>query len=184
MYRTDDALSFELLLLDRMTSDYVTSTLREIGLSPAEAALIRKRCRLRIPEQLGSSVATYASLLGPEATQKGSGCMLELLPESVAHSFRLVLWPHLFWVVHSDPAGRSLAVGFQNQVDLEFEDLDPSLVRVGLWTRFELERLADSHEIYDGWDEEVVVRFAFGKHHYEGKFVFGLLQRWKRILTP
>jgi hypothetical protein len=100
---------------------------------------------------------------------------------STVHRFLLMLWPHLYWVVNRDPHGKSWGVGFQNQAVLGFHRLDPSLVRAGVWTRAALERVADQHELYDGWDEEAVIRFHFGAHRYEGRFIFGLLLSWRRL---
>ena len=177
-----NGLSFELLLLDRMSEAYKASALREIGLTPTEAARIREQCTLKLPEQLDSDLTTYATLVGTEVKKERlSHEVPEVFAGSRAHYFLLMLWPHLYWVVNSRPDGQSWGVGFQNQAALRFDEVDPCAVRVGLWTRTALERIADHHELYDGWDEQIVIRFTFGQRRYEGSFVFGLLQDWREL---
>jgi len=177
-----NSLSFELRLLERMSERYASSILQEIGIAAADAARIRAQCSLKLPEQLDSDVATYASLLGkPVKSQPLGDDVPEVFAGSTANYFVLLLWPHLYWAVNTRPDGRAWGVGFCNQVALDFEQIEPSLIRKGLWTRSALEHIADNHELYDGWDEQALIRFAFGSHRYEGNFVFGLLQDWRKL---
>lgn len=174
-------LSFELLLLNTMSEAYRASVLREIMLTEAEASKIRAQCQLKLPAEVGSDLVTYIRILGPEVENTAGYRMSGALAGSTAHCFILTLWPHLFWVVHRRPDGTSWEVGFQNQAVIDFKEVEPSTVRVGLWTRTTLEHIADRSEVYDGWDEQVVVRFDFGDRRYEGEFVFGLLQEWRQL---
>jgi hypothetical protein len=175
-------LSFELCLLERMSDSYASSTLQEIGIAEAEAARIRAKCPLKLPEQLDSDLATYASLLGsPVRNQSLGNDVPEVFAGSVTNYFILPLWPHLYWTVNTRPDGRSWGMGFRNQIELYFNPIDPTVIRKGLWTRSALENVADHHELYDGWDEQAVIRFGFGSDRYEGNFVFGLLQDWRKL---
>jgi hypothetical protein len=177
-----DSLSFELRVLERMSEAYAADLLEEIGLTKAKAAEIRAQCPLSLPEQLDSDLDTYSGLLGPAVKSESLGNDVPaVFSGSVANNFLLTLWPHLYWTVNTRPDGRSWGVGFRNQVALDFEQIDASMIRRGVWTRSALEELADQHELYDGWDERVLVRFSFGVRVYAGTFVFGLLQDWKRL---
>jgi hypothetical protein len=177
-----NSLSFELRLLERMSERYASSTLQEIGLAEAEAARIRAQCPLKLPEQLDSDVTIYTSLLGkPVQSQSLGNDVPEVFAGSTANYFVLPLWPHLYWAVNTRPDGRAWGVGFRNQAALDFEQIEPSVIRKGLWTRSALEHIADHHELYDGWDEQALIRFDFGNHRYEGDFVFGLLQGWRKL---
>lgn len=175
-------LGLELRLLERMSDRYAKSILREVGLDEADAVQIRAQCQLKLPEQLDSDVAIYTSLLGAAVKSRSLGDDVpELFAGSTANDFLLTLWPHLYWTVNTRPDGQSWGVGFRNQVALNFKSIDPSIIRRGVWTRSALEHLADHHELHDGWDEQVQIRFAFDGATYEGSFVFGLLQDWRRI---
>ena len=177
-----DRFSFELLLLERMSKEYRASVLRQIGLASADAARIRASCPLLAPWQLGNDLTTYLNILGAEVPRHHVGYWSsEELAGSRPHCFLLALWPHLFWVLHEDQDGSWSEVGFRNQTLLNFQHLDPATVRVGLWTRAALRRLADGHALHDGWNEQVTERFTFGSQRYEGQFVYGLLQEWSRI---
>ena len=172
-------LNFELLLLDRMSRDYKLSILHEIGLTEAEAKQLREKCSLKYPGLAESDAATFRNILGSEIPRGHITCgNVELPAGCSAHYFLLMLWPHLFWVVQQCKDATSCEIGFENQTDLSFLQFDPRLVRVGLWTRGALEKIADRHELCDGWDEEVVIQFAFGSRLFKGTFVFGLLQEW------
>jgi len=165
-----------------MSKVYRESVLHEIGLADADAGAARAQCALNISDLSKIDLATYGRVLGAEVK---SAPLIDDVAEafvgSTAYYFLLVLWPHLYWIVNRAPGGGTWGIGFRNQVDLRFERFEPSLVRVGLWTRNSLEKLADDHEIYDGWDEEVIVRFRFGPRRYEGTFTFGLLQNWRAL---
>jgi hypothetical protein len=175
-------LSFELSLLGQMSETYQASVLREIGLTEAEAIEIRRRSPLKVPEQLDSALEAYADLLGLEVKSEPLGHSVpEPFAGSTAHSFSLMLWPHLYWVVNRRPDGRSWGASFQNQAPIGFAQMDGAMVRVGLWTRMALERVAEHHELYDGWDDYVVIRFVLGGRRCEGTFVFGLLQEWRKL---
>jgi hypothetical protein len=169
------SLSFELVLLDRMSRDYKLSVLHEIGLTEAAAAELQKGCRSQYPALAASDLANYQKLLGPEIPR-------DKVPGCNAHYFLLMLWPHLFLVIEELEKGGPCAIGFENQAVPVFQAFDPGTIRAGLWTRRALEQIADRHQLHDGWDEEVVVRFAFGDRLFEGKFVFGLLQEWRSVL--
>jgi hypothetical protein len=169
-----NSLSFELVLLDRMSRDYKRSVLHEIGLTEAEAAELQKECTLKYPALAASDLANYRKLLGPEVPGNDlTGCN--------AHYFLLMLWPHLFLVLEEFEKGGPCAIGFENQAIPIFQAFDPRTIRAGLWTRRALEQIADRHQLHDGWDEEVVVRFSFGDRLFEGIFVFGLLQEWRPV---
>lgn len=177
-----NSLSFEFALLARMSPNYAKAVLEQTGYSAETAKQLAAMCALELPGQLTSDVETYAGLLGPEVPESHVGYEVPAaLSGSTAHCFQLMLWPHLFWVVHRRPDGGCWSVGFQNQTVVAIRELEPSAVRVGLWSRTTLQLLADSHELYDGWDEHAVVRFAFGKERYEGNFHFGLLDDWKLL---
>ncbi len=178
-----NSLSFELRALERMSEAYVSAVLDDIGFTREEAMEISAQCPLRLPAQLDSGLEVYTSLLGPAARSaplEDDG-VPGVFAGSVAHDFLLTLWPHLYWRVQSRPDGRSWGVGFRNQVALRFEQINTSIVRRGVWTRVALEELADQYELHDGWDEQAIVRFAFGARRYEGTFVFGLLQEWTSL---
>ena len=175
-------LAFELRLLDRMSKGYAAATLHEVGLSEAEAASIRARCTLKLPAQLDSDLDVYKSLLGePVETRPVGIAVPQVFAGSTVNYFLLTVWPHLYWAVNRRPDGQSWGVGFCNQASLKFVDLDPSIIRRGIWTRSAVESIADRHELYDGWDEQALIRFHFSDRCYEGNFVFGLLQDWQRI---
>jgi hypothetical protein len=55
------------------------------------------------------------------------------------------------------------------------------MVRAGVWTRSALGPLADDSITEEGWDEEVIVRFRFGKRMFRGTFVLSLLQEWRAL---
>ena len=168
------SLNFELVLLERMFRDYKLSVLHDIGITEAEAAGLQKESTLKYPALASSDLASYRKLLGPEVTR-------ESLTGSSAHYFTLMLWPHLFWVLEESGESGPCAIGFENQVVPVFQAFDPRTIRAGLWTRRALEQIADRHQLHDGWDEEVVVRFTFGEILFEGTFVFGLLQEWRPV---
>jgi hypothetical protein len=177
-----NSLPFELNVLGRMSERYASITLQEIGLTEADAARIRQQCSLKLPEHLDSDVGAYVRLLGdPVRTEPLGKDIPEVFAGSTSNYFVLSLWPHLYWTVNTCPHGRSWDVGFRNQISFDFEQIDPAVIRVGLWTRSALEHLADHHELYDGWDERVAIRFDFGEHRYEGTFVLGLLQHWQKL---
>jgi hypothetical protein len=168
------SLSFELVLLDRMSRDYKLAVLREIGLTEAEAAELQKKSALNYSDLAASDLATYRKILGPEVPR-------DQLTGRSAYYFSLMLWPHLFLVLEEFENGSPCAIGFENQAALRFQAFDPRTIRAGLWTRRALEQIADRHESHDGWDEEVVIRFAFGDRLFEGTFVFGVLQEWRSV---
>lgn len=178
---TSTALGFELSLLHCMSRPYEVAVLGELGLKPEEVERVRSQCPMQMPAQLDSPVGAYVAILGQPHRSEALPNAPEPFSGSTAYSFILALWPHLYWVVNEGPAGRSWGVGFQNQADLRFRDFDPALVRPGLWTRSVLERLAERHELHDGWDDHVVERFTFGGRPYEGSFALGLLQQWRAL---
>ncbi len=154
--------------------EYKLSVLREIGLAEADAAELQKESTLQYPSLAASDLANYQKLLGPEVPRDN-------VTGSTAHYFLLMLWPHLFLVLEEIEKGSPCAIGFENQAVMTFQAFDPRTIRAGLWTRRALEQIADRHQLYDGWDEEVVVRFTFGDRLFEGTFVFGLLQDWRPV---
>jgi hypothetical protein len=126
-------------------------------------------------------LTAYSNLLGDEVESRIVGNLPEPFAGSTAHYFLLMLWPHLYWVVHSKPDGTTWGPEFQNQANLRYRALEPSVIRPGVWTRKTLESLADSYDLHDGWDERVIVRFGIRERRYEGVFVLGLLQEWREI---
>lgn len=165
-----------------MSEGYASFSLQEIGLNDAEAAGIRAQCPINLPQQLDSDLATYVILLGkPVKSESLGNDVPDVFAGSTINYFMLPLWPHLYWTVNTHPGQGSWGVGFHNQAAIEFENIDPSVIRRGIWTRSALEHIADSHDLYDGWDEQAVIRFAFGDDRYEGNFVFGLLQDWRKL---
>ena len=174
-----NSLSFELVLLDRMSSVYKMNALLEMGLTEAEAKQLRDTCVLKYPDLAASNLETFRRILGPETP--GNNQLVanrERRPGCTPHHFVLMIWPHLFFVVEEFHGANSCGIGFENQAAIRAQTFDPRAVRGGIWTRRALEMLADRHEVRDGWDEEVVVRFAFGDRMFEGRFVLGLLQEW------
>lgn len=175
------AMSFQFLLLNRMSASYRAAVLSEVGISETEAARIRRTCKFRIPQELGSDLLRYTDLLGPPLTSEQSGPNVPpALSGCTAHQFGMPLWPHLYWTVHSGPDGSTSEVGFRNQVEQSLS-CDPSLVRRGVWTRSALESVASRVEVHDGWDEEVVLRLELAGGVYQASFMFGLLQDWRQV---
>ena len=176
------SLGFELSLLECMSPEYRDSVLQELAINDGEAAKIRSSCKIKLPEQIHSGLQIYTEILGEEIpSERLNYTIPNDLSGSSAHSFLLMLWPHLLWVVHRRPGGDCWEVGFQNQTVIEIENFDPSMVRIGLWTRRALQALSDEFNVRDGWDERISICFVFGQEHYEGTFSFGLLDRWSRI---
>jgi len=172
---------FEFLLLEHMTPTYREATLRALGMPPDQIAAHRKQCSLLLPDQLDSDVTVYEQLLGPPAKQEPCKDLPSQFAGSVAYLFVLMLWPDLFWVVHRRPDGGSWGVGFRNQHNRPPRSFDPSLVRPGLWTRELLQRVAPTWTLHDGWNEKLAIRFSIDDGLYEGLFVLGLLQEWRRV---
>jgi len=176
-------LAFELSLLNLMDEEVRLDTLKRIGLDVSDMLRGKEASDLRLPDRAASPVGAYVDVLGPEALvrklhQSEAG---DFAP-SDAHCFSLSLWPHLYWVVNRAADGQSWGVGFQHQGRVMLEELEPDHIQPVLWTRDALHSLADSHVMFDGWEESVVERFRFGPREYEGAFVFGLLQRWTRVV--
>jgi hypothetical protein len=175
-------LAFELSLLHLMEEKVRVDTLRRVSLGDSDMLRGKEASALRLPAEAASPVGAYVKVLGREA-------LVRKLPESEigdfapsdAHCFSLSLWPHLYWVVNRDNDDRSWGVGFQNQGKIMLDEFDPDHVQPVLWTRDAIHSVADDHTIFDGWEERIVERLQFGPREYEGAFVFGLLQRWKRI---
>lgn len=175
-------LNFEFKLLARMMQHYRFDVLRDLGMSDDETTHIEASCDFQIPQHLGSPIEKYRELIGPEVQIRQLGQDIpEVFRGSTEHLFLLMLWPHLYWVVNRQPNGQTWGAGFQNQAILDFPRLDPSIIRVGVWTRAAIEQLADRYKLYDGWDEEIVVHFTFKDQHYQGKFILGLLQDWQKL---
>ena len=175
-------LSFELLLLSKMPESFSATVLAELSMSREEAARHADACGLTIPDALLEPPSTFVRLLGAPAKvgALSAGAPPELLG-SPAQFFHLDLWPHLNWAVSDEPSGEvKFGAIFLNQTEIHLEDLDPSLIRVGLWTLSTLRKAADSHALKDGWDERVVVEFRFGDRKYLGTFTFDLLNEWRR----
>lgn len=175
------ALSFQLLLLSRMSASYRDAVLGDIGMSETEAARIHRTCSLRLPQQLDSDLATYTALLGQPVKSEKLANVPAVFSGSTAHHFVMPLWPHLYWTVNSRPDGASWGVGFRNQVEPGSVSCDPSIVRRGVWTRSALESIAARADVHDGWDEEVVLRLELAGGVYEASFIFGLLQDWRPV---
>lgn len=175
-------LAFELSLLDLMDGEVRLNTLKRIGLDASDVLRAKKESDLRLPEQSGSPVGAYVKVLGPQALVRE---LLETeagdFAPSDAHYFSLSLWPHLYWVVNRSTDGRSWGVGFQHQGRILLNELEPDNIQPLLWTRDAIHSVADDHTIFDGWEESIVERLHFGSREYEGAFVFGLLQRWRRV---
>jgi hypothetical protein len=175
-------LGFEFGILEKMSPGYRDAVTNSVGLDVSEIAVFKADCPLKLPEQLASSVEVYAGFLGnPFSGLKVGYEVPAELGDSQAICFSLTLWPHLLWVVHQQPNGRCWEVGFQQALPKLGTDLEPAVVRPGIWTRSTLQRLSDKHELYDGWDEHAVVRFEFGTRCYEGTFTFGLLDSWRKL---
>jgi hypothetical protein len=165
-----------------MSEAYRTSVLTELGLSDADAKRIPSTCALRVPEHLRGEISMYIQILGPAIAPDIAGCSEALsAADGRSHRFQLMLWPHLDWVVNERPDGTCFDVGFRNQIMWKSRAIDPSVVRIGVWTRSELERLSDAHELYDGWDQLTVSRFSFAGQQYEGSFGYRLLQEWRKL---
>lgn len=174
-------MSFELVLLHAMGEPTSSSILAALGLDSDEAARIRESCAFRVPQDLDGALSRYVAFLGdPLASETVIAPPVEF-SGSIKHRFVLMLWPHLHWVVHERPDGRSWCVGFENQAAMGPRNFDPAMVRAGLWTRAALERLSHSHQLHDGWDERAVVHFTFQDECYEGTFCLGLLQEWRAL---
>jgi hypothetical protein len=179
-------LAFELALLERMMPIYRASILEELGLSDEEERRIRSECTLDLPRDLDRGLEIHTKILGsPLRSLPLEARVPDAFRGSIRNVFVLTLWPDLHWVVYSLPDERTWGAGFESQVPDQLASIgpafDPAFVRPGVWTRPTLERLADRHALHDGWDEQVVIRFAFGARTYEGVFVFGLLQGWRRV---
>jgi hypothetical protein len=158
-----------------------SSVLAAVGLDSDEATRVRNSCAFRVPQDLDAALSRYVALLGNPFATESIVAPPEDLSGSIKHKFILMLWPHLHWVVHERPDGRSWGVGFENQVAMSPRNFSPAMVRSGLWTRTALERLSQSHQLHDGWDERVVVRFNFQGECFEGTFCLGLLQEWRAV---
>lgn len=175
-------LAFELSLLKLMDEEVRLDTLRRIGLDVSDVLRGTNASQLRVPEQANSPVAAYVSMLGPETLVRAlSASDIGDFAPSDAHCFSLSLWPHLYWVVNRAADGRSWGVGFQNQGKIVLKELEPDHIQPVFWTRDAIHAFADDHVIFDGWEESIVERLRFGSREYQGTFVFGLLQRWKRL---
>jgi hypothetical protein len=175
-----NSLNFELVLLERMPREYKLGILREIGLTESQAAELRGTSILQYPDFASSDLSTYREILGPEVSSDHAGLANRVRRRgSTPHHFLTILWPHLFFVVEEFDGSTSCGVAFENQASPDLEKFDSANVRAGLWTRRALEELADGYELYDGWDEEVVIRFTFGSRQFEGRFVLGLLHEWR-----
>jgi len=172
-----------MLLLHRMHHSYRDIVLAELGVSLSDAAVLREKCSLRHPQELLADIATLTKLVGTAVKTEPVPNPPEMFAGSTAHYFILSLWPHLFWVANASPKPGHVpwGVGFQNQWPIDLHRVNPATIRVGLWTLLEVERVADSRENCEGWNEESIDRFVFGNHCYEGLFMYGLLQRWQRV---
>lgn len=92
-----------------------------------------------------------------------------------------MLWPNVKWVVNSSGEGLAWGLEFQNQAEPLPAGPSPDLVRPGVCTRRELAQIASADRYVDGWEHVVTVQFTFNSAIYEGDFVYGLLQSWRRV---
>jgi hypothetical protein len=175
-------LTFEYALLERMLPEYRDTVLADLKLSVREVIEAARRCPIQLPQGLASDIETYRRLLGPEVSTDAFGQSFDgWQTDSTPSCFLCLLWPALFWVVRRNADGGVVGVGFENQISLNFDRFAPAAVRPGLWVQPVLESLADSVELFDGWDERSDLHLTFGDSRYEGIFVFGLLNRWRLI---
>lgn len=173
------SIDFEMFLLDCMPLEYRTVVLKAADISDSEIKSVRTANPIQVSDLSSFNIDKYIEIFGK---QKAHEKIIKKKPaqnkEFIAHYFSLNLWPHLYWVVFEQGDGICSETRFENQSAIKF---DPSLVRVGIWTRQSLDEMADEVVIYDGWDEDITLRYKFGMAKYEGRFIFGLLVEWHKI---
>ena len=168
-----DNFSFECLLLSRMKEPYRATVLRANRLTEDEAAALASTSAVGFPEVLRGSLESYRRSLGETVARstETSG--------PLSHAFPLKLWSSMCWLVHVDAKGRTTGIEFAPRVE-QLLPVSPVAMNPGEWTLGEIRRMANEIELVDGWDEHAVMRVVIDGNAFDGEFVFGLLQSWKR----
>lgn len=153
-----------------------------LGLSQEESDRLEATCPIRLPDpNLGrqTPISLYEELLGRAVLQRAAA------PPSHAgateHAFILPSWPHMFWTVREAATGETFSVGFENQCAVPARYLKPQCIRPELITLDLLKRIAHEWKFHDGWDWYVTMHFQFHEGTFEGRFVWGLLQEWRKV---
>jgi hypothetical protein len=177
------SLPFELAVLEAMPEMYAAELLASVSLSLADVKRIRAECLVGPADLMTLDAESYVELLGPpKLTRRLEYAEANVFAPSSAHSYSLLLWPHLYWVVNIDSDARTWGVGFQNQGPMAFKSFLPEFVRPGFWTRSALRDQAVSEKPYDGWENALTVHLQFRDGgQYEASYIFGLLNGWKKL---
>jgi hypothetical protein len=175
-------ISFELVLLDRMSESYRKLVLDRAGLTEEQANEIRRHSPLQYPAIFMKPIESFDGVLdaAPSELFQQIDRRSSQFEEAEPHLFLLGLWPQLLWVVHAGANGITWGGEFQPKTTAHSGSFNPADLQPGLWCRHTLERIADGSSIIDGWDEHVVLHLQFSGQSYEGEFIFGLLQSWKK----
>jgi hypothetical protein len=178
-----DESAFEFVLLERMAEEYQTFLLARERITHERAREIRLASRLQYPTLFMKHIESFDGVL-PEAPPSLCDQFDRHSPQFEStnpRAFLLKMWPHLLWVVHVGEAELTWGGEFQPKFPVDAASFEPGDLRPGQWCRHTLEKLADKVSLIDGWDEHVVLRMQFGDQVFDGDFVFGLLQQWRRV---
>lgn len=173
------SIPFELHVMKRMAPAIRAAALDSLRLSPEEGGRLEASCPIRIPDRSETLFSAYEDLLGPPVMRQLAPA--PAYPGATEHRFILALWPHLFWSVREAANGQAFSVGFESQFRPPPGCLRASSIRPELVTLDVVRQASLASENYDGWDEEAVVRFRFAEGDFEGRFVWNLLQEWRRL---
>lgn len=174
-----DLLGFELVLLSRMDEHYQDQILEKANLFSNQACQIRSRCKLQYLDLFKSTIKRYEQELnGIEIRITSSNSTPTELWET--RRFDLILWPHMEWEFVS-LNGIVVTGCFRNRQVISHETLDLNSLKVGGCCKDQLDALALKIQFLDGWSEQMMYQMDFASGSYEGNFVFGLLQSWRKL---
>jgi hypothetical protein len=176
-------IAFQIYLLARMPAhDRVRTTCANLGITPAQMALIARQLAAR--HGLDAAVcpaASYATLLGPPRDEQPIAAPGSALHGSIRRSYELSLWPSLRFVVDVHPDGWTWGQSF---VGPERPlPADPDQIEPWQWSREALLRAASGVRPMVAWSDyfeaELAVGEGGGVRAFRARFDLGLLQQWE-----